>query len=284
MHHEKYYLADSLNTEWNVVLNMKIGSNHQASSLTEGIHWHINPDVQIEYKANMKRDTIYWVKYTNKKTGKVTSFKDEDVKIKDAELDKLETRIMDCMDCHNRPSHEFRAPIYYVDLYLASNKVSSKIPWIKRAAMEALANSFTSNAIADREISKKIENFYKKQYPAIYTNYKKEITTAIVDIKKYYNQNAFPEMKVDYSVYPRHIGHFESNGCFRCHNNKHKSGDGKVINKECSNCHVIVAQGKTDSLVYYPGNKPSDFVHPVDIGTAWKDVNCMDCHLGLFKK
>ena len=91
-------------------------------------------------------------------------------------------------------------------------------------------------------------------------------------------------MKADYSVYPRHIGHFESNGCFRCHNNKHKSGDGKVINKDCSNCHTIIAQGKTDSLIYYPGNKPGEFIHPVDIGTAWKDINCKDCHLGLFKK
>ena len=67
---EKYFLADSANTEWNILLNMKIGSSHQSLGLSGGIHWHINPDVQIDYKANNKRDTIYWVRIKDKKTSK----------------------------------------------------------------------------------------------------------------------------------------------------------------------------------------------------------------------
>jgi hypothetical protein len=35
--------------------------------LTEGIHWHINPDFQINYKSNPKRDEIYSVKIINLK-------------------------------------------------------------------------------------------------------------------------------------------------------------------------------------------------------------------------
>ncbi|NVO02156.1 MAG: NapC/NirT family cytochrome c [Bacteroidetes bacterium] len=284
LHHEKYFLSDSLNSEWNIVLNMKVGSNHQASGMLEGIHWHINPDVTMEYKSNEKRDTIYWVKYTNKKTGKVSTYKDESAKISDSKLNEIETRKMDCMDCHNRPAHEFRSPTYFVDLYLASSKASTEIPWLKRAAMEALTTVYSTNEGANSEITSKMGNFYKKQYPDIYTKYSKEINSAITDVKTYYSQNAFPEMNVTFASYPRHIGHFETNGCFRCHNDKHKTTEGKVISKDCNLCHNILAQGKKDNMNYYPINKPGEFIHPVEIGKAWKDANCMDCHLELFKK
>ena len=36
----KNYLADSANTQWNMQLKMKIGSEHTAQGLQEGIHWH----------------------------------------------------------------------------------------------------------------------------------------------------------------------------------------------------------------------------------------------------
>lgn len=44
---------------------------------------------------------------------------------------------------------------------------------------------------------------------------------------------------------PTYIGHLESNGCFRCHNDKFKAPNGKVISKDCNLCHTIVAQGVT---------------------------------------
>jgi len=45
----RYYLADSLNSEWDVMLQMKIGPEHSSLGFNEGIHWHINPSVNIEY-------------------------------------------------------------------------------------------------------------------------------------------------------------------------------------------------------------------------------------------
>ena len=71
------YIADTVNSECNITLKMKISSGISALGHAEGIHWHINPDVKIEYisKSNHK-DTILWVKYTNLETGKVTVFQD----------------------------------------------------------------------------------------------------------------------------------------------------------------------------------------------------------------
>ena len=148
---EKYFLADSANTEWDVILNMKIGANHQAIGLSEGIHWHINPDFQIDYKSNAKRDTISWVRIKNKKTGLETIYTDDEIAVKSEKEKKTESRTMDCMDCHNRPSHEFRSPSKYVnELLVAKNKFVS-IPWLKNAAMEALKKPYSTTDSASSD-------------------------------------------------------------------------------------------------------------------------------------
>jgi len=280
---EKYYLADSANTEWNVVLNMKIGASHQALGLAEGIHWHINQDYQIDYKSNAKRDTIYWVKITNKKTGVETIYKDDELAVKPEILNKKESRGMDCMDCHNRPSHEFRSPSKYVNDLLASQNNLATLPWLKSSAMESLKQQYSTTDSALNGIKDKILKFYREQHPALYKKYSKNINEAIGLIETAFSHNAFPEMKVTYSVYPRHIGHLETNGCFRCHNDKFKTASGKVISRDCNLCHTIVAQGKTDSIKYTGINGSLNFIHPVDVGDAWKESNCMDCHSTLYQ-
>jgi len=56
-------------------------------------------------------------------------------------------------------------------------------------------------------------------------------------------------MKVTWNLYPNHIGHQDSPGCFRCHDNKHKTADGEKIGKKCSTCHNIVADEESDSAL-----------------------------------
>lgn len=278
LHQEKYYLSDSANTEWNIVLNMKIGASHQSLGLTQGIHWHINPDIKMEYKTDDKRDTIYWVKLINSKTGKETIYQDEEIALKEDSLKKLPTRAMDCMDCHNRPSHEFRSPVFYVNNLFASKKIPTSIPWLKKISMDALSNPFHTQDSAVMMINKKIIDFYKSEHPDIYQKSEKEIKKAISEIINAYSQNAFPDMKISYKEYPRHIGHLEANGCFRCHDDKHKSPEGKVITKDCNLCHTILGQGTQNNISFSAVNKTVDFMHPIDIGDLWKDSNCMDCH------
>ena len=89
-------------------------------------------------------------------------------------------------------------------------------------------------------------------------------------------------MKVRYTAYPRNIGHFEFKGCFRCHDDNHKTKEGKVISKDCNLCHTIVGIGTKDTIKYAPINGTLEFVHPVDIGEEWKTTNCTECHLNLF--
>ncbi|OFX17583.1 MAG: cytochrome C [Bacteroidetes bacterium GWA2_31_9] len=280
--HEKYYLADSSNTEWDIIMKMKIGPDHAAMGQTEGIHWHINPNIEMEYASDEKREIIPWVKYKNKLTGVELVFKSEENEITEDSLSKMEKRPFDCMDCHNRPSHEYHAPSYFVNHIFTSGEISSKVPYLKAAAMDALNDIYSTKDSAKMGIENKIIQYYTDQYPDVLATFEKEIKAAIPVIYTAYSRNTFPEMKVRYTAYPRHIGHLESNGCSRCHDGKHKTAEGKVISRDCSVCHTFIGQGVFGKLNYATIDSTMEFQHPVDIDNAWKESNCSECHVELY--
>ncbi len=279
----RYYLADSLNTEWDVMLQMKIGPETQGLGFDEGIHWHINPDVNIEYiSENDKREVITYVKYTKKSTGEVEIFRNPDTPVSDSLLAISEKRTMDCIDCHNRPSHNYSSPPVYFDKAVVSGAVSNKIPFIKKASMDVLRNTFPDRDTALLQIKDQIENFYKKGYPGIYERKISEIDKSIASLQKAFSQNTFPSMKVTYDKYPEHIGHLETEGCFRCHNDEFTAENGDKITRDCNLCHTIIGQGKSGMMQYASIRDTLEFQHPVDVGTAWKEANCSECHRFLY--
>jgi hypothetical protein len=262
---------------------MKTGPEYSGLGLREGIHWHINPEINIEYLSeNDQRENITYVKYTNKTTGLVTIYRNESNPISDSLLAVSSSRSMDCIDCHNRPSHNYKSPTVYLDREMLSGSVSKEIPFFKKAAMAVLYNQFTDKDTAMMMIDESITGFYKTGHPDYYAKNAGEINNAIASVKKAFSQNNFPGMKVTYDRYPEHIGHLETDGCFRCHNNQFVSPEGKVISKDCNLCHTIVAQGTTASMEYSSIKEPLPFRHPVDIGTAWQEVNCSECHKFLY--
>lgn len=279
----KHYLNDKENSEWDITLTMKIGSSLSALGLQEGVHWHINPDVHIEYKAaDDKRLKIPWVKYTNKKTGQVFVYEDKDQRIGSTPLDSLETRVMDCMDCHNRPSHSYQPPAFFINNALTSGSVPKELPQIKFAAMEILGKNFASKNEALSKIEIFINNFYKDNYPDYFENKKELISKAITGIQNEFNKNIFPEMKVRWDSYPNNIGHVEFMGCFRCHNDNHTTEKKRVISKDCNLCHVINAQGPPDKMQYASINSSLEFRHPgTSVTNEWKRMLCVECHTGL---
>jgi hypothetical protein len=46
-------------------------------------------------------------------------------------------------------------------------------------------------------------------------------------------------MHVTFGTYPNNIGHIDSPGCFRCHDDTHAATDGKKIGQDCETCHAI---------------------------------------------
>lgn len=279
----KYFLADSSNTEWDIILQMKTGPEYSGLGLIEGIHWHINPDVNIEYISDDDiRENITYVKYTNNSTGEISIYRNDENTISDSLVSVSTPRTMDCIDCHNRPSHIYNSPTVYFDKAMIAGEISKDIPYFKQTAMGILRETFSDVDTALLKIEESIKDYYKSDYPDFFNSNTELINKSIASVQKAYSENTFPKMKVSYDVYPDHIGHLEYEGCFRCHNDAFKSQDGRTITKDCNLCHTIIGQGQQGMMEYSNIKESLEFQHPVDIGEVWKEFNCSECHLHLY--
>ncbi len=275
------YLYDKANTHWQINMLVKTGGGNPKTSQTSGIHWHMNIAVKVEYVArDKKRQDIPWIRVTDRETGKVIVYQDVSMPLSEKELQSLKPRTMDCMDCHNRPSHNFHSPDYAVNLAILTGKIDGELPEIKSAAVKALSQDYATSADAQKQIIKAIPDFYRLKYPDIYSRKRKEIEESTGAILTAYTRNVFPEMKARWSDYPDDIGHFIFKGCMRCHDGKHKSEEGAVIPNDCRTCHIILSQGSPGKSEVVDFRTGLEFKHPVDIGDAWKGGACYECHTG----
>lgn len=280
---EQSYLADDANTEEIINLQMKTSSKMTSAGFEKGIHQHISPDIRIEYKTTSdNRQVIPWVRYTNIKTGVSEVFTDSENSVSQAKLDSLETRVIDCLDCHNRPAHNYKTPQNFVDKSMSEGKISSALPGIKQIAMQVLYKDYSTKDSAFLAIRNQVTEFYQSGHPELVASNKADIEAAILEIQNGYSKNIFPFMKSSWKAYPNNIGHMESDGCFRCHNDRHATEKGKVISKDCNLCHTILAQGNPGNMEYSKDMEPLEFKHPVDIDDAWKTEMCSSCHAQLY--
>ena len=119
-------------------------------------------------------------------------------------------RKMDCMDCHNRSGHDFQTPEDAVDRAIAEGKLDRLRPFTRRDAVAALKGKLPIS-----------------QQPAA--------------VQEIYAANIYPGMNITWNTYPNNIGHTASPGCFRCHDDQHKTKTGESITQDCSACHEPIA-------------------------------------------
>jgi hypothetical protein len=225
---------DENNSLTKTVLLMKIGGGNRGI----GIHGtHLGPDVRIRYgHADEARQTIPWIEYDGP-AGK-TVYKAEGA----PENGKgLSIREMDCMDCHNRPSHSFKLPERAVDEAMFAGDLAAGLPFAKKKSVELLRKDYASRAEAAARIPADLEAFYRGSYPAIYAGRRPEVVRTARHLLAIYNRNVFPEMKVTWGTYPNNIGHTDFPGCFRCHDDSHTSADGRKVTQDCNACHNLLA-------------------------------------------
>jgi len=271
----QYYLSDDVNTPFQLSMLMKIGGSIQGKSA--GIHAHMYLDNTVEYTSiDRQRQLIPYVKMTDK-NGVVTEYRSTDIKATDQDLRNGEHRVVDCIDCHNRPSHQYNHPESSVNLAMSQGLIDPHIPEIKAQGVTELEKPFKTEDEARASIKADIEKFYKTAHPAQAASMATQIQAAISQLQLVYSTNFFPEMNVSWKEYPNNLDHLHSLGCFRCHDDKHVSADGKVISKDCQTCHTILSiqppNGKRQTNI-----DGLPFQHPVDIGDEWKTTPCRDCH------
>jgi nitrate/TMAO reductase-like tetraheme cytochrome c subunit len=234
------YGADEANQPASTVLLMKVGGRTWNGSV--GIHGaHLDEKVRIVYTAtDGKRQVIPQVTYTAP-DGTVTVYNSASAKATAADLARGEKRTMDCLDCHNRPTHAFQLPERAVDLAMGQGQISPKLPYIKREAVAALRREYPDRDTAVREIAASLDRFYRTNYPLVYSSNAAGVKNASNAVQAIYLNNVFPDMKVAWGTYPNNLGHMDSPGCFRCHDGDHMSADGRSIPNDCSTCHNLLA-------------------------------------------
>jgi hypothetical protein len=232
------YAEDEKNTESETTLQVHVGGGSERLGLAQGIHWHMNVANQVEYIAtDDKRQVIPWVRVTDR-SGAVREFTAKGVTAE--QIAKGERRRMDCMDCHNRPSHVIAAtPERAVNERMASGEIPKTLPFVRREAVRALKASYPNQAAAEEGIARVLREFYRTDASNVKATKGQNVEKAIAATTTIYRRNVFPEMNVQFGTYPNNIGHVDFPGCFRCHDDDHATRDGKKISQDCETCHSI---------------------------------------------
>ena len=236
-----HYDDDENNTELMTALMVKVGGRQGGES--HGIHWHVDPDHTLRYRSDPSRENIYEIELTDQRNGEKKIFK-----IDEEAPEETEWRTMDCVDCHNRPSHIYRSAEQEVDLALLEGRIDKTLPYIKREGVRILTEEvYDSHEEAREGIAAAVGAYYSENYPELADT--PAVEQASVALGDAYTWNNFPQMKVTWDLYPNHIGHQDSPGCFRCHDNKHKTATGEKVSKRCGTCHNIVVRNESDSAL-----------------------------------
>jgi hypothetical protein len=144
------------------------------------------------------------------------------------------------MDCHNRAGHPAPATAARaVNEALERNAIPATLPFVHREAAKALAASYPSEDAAISEIARALKAFYQTQQPTIATTRAPDIERAVATAQQIYRRSVVPEMNVKFGTYPDNVGHIDFPGCFRCHDDEHKTSDGRAIGQDCETCHKI---------------------------------------------
>jgi len=274
-----YFAGDEENTPHPLRMLVKVGGVRPGSGRGEGIHYHMLLDRKVEYKASdAKKSEMLWVRVTDA-DGEVRTYR-RDGEGSDEAIAGQPVHEMSCLDCHNRPAHQFRAPTSLMNELLAAGIVDRTLPAVKMKGVALLEESHPDRATALASIDQQMREFYEEEHgrpagdPAV--------AAAIAAIQEAWAQNSFPHMKVSWQTYPNHNNHLDSAGCFRCHNDELTSDDGATIFTSCTDCHVVLAQGEdaaaAAAVVDFERGIP--FYHFTDEDTFESYEDCASCHNG----
>jgi len=191
-----HYAEDEKNTRTQTVLMMMVGGSKFA-----GIHGkYFGPGIQIRFAAaDAERQGIPWVEYRENSTGTVHTFVSEGAK-PDSYKD-LSVYEMQCVDCHNRPTHTFELPEHGMDSALALGELSWTLPFIKKKGVELLKANYSSRREAAEKLPIALTDFYRQNYPDLSNTRSQDIQQAAQSILAIYNRNVFPELKVTWGTY-----------------------------------------------------------------------------------
>jgi hypothetical protein len=270
-----HFAADEANTRSEQRMLVKIGGGGASGTPASGIHWHMALSHVIEYVATDRaRQVIPWVRATDA-SGRSSVYRSDGKRSTDPPP-AGELRRVVCVDCHNRPTHSLLPPDRALDRSLETGRLDRTLPYVKRVGLEALTRSYSTEEEADRGIESVVRDHYRKLGGDFYELRKASVNQAVDEIRAVYHRNFFPRMKVDWRAYPDNIGHLIFDGCFRCHDGKHRTDDGRLVRKDCTVCHEFQLPAASDPSLLRMGTPE----HPVKLEGKHGELSCSSCHTG----
>ncbi|MDD5308382.1 MAG: NapC/NirT family cytochrome c [Deltaproteobacteria bacterium] len=246
-----HYQDDEKNSPAVNALVLHIGGEDPRTHVYKGIHWHVSPDVEIRYEAlDDKREHIG--KVTRLDKGKVTAVFEP----AGAGGPVKEERTLDCVDCHNRPSHAMdRSAAAALDRAFGEGLLDPRVPFLHAVAKKLLTRSDVDRGKAEDVFYEGLGEAYSSEHPQVKPS-QGALRNAAKGLAGLYRANVFPDMGVKWGTYVNHLGHGgdekDRRGCFRCHNEEHKTKDGKAISQDCGLCHDLLAMDESPDNLTEP--------------------------------
>jgi nitrate/TMAO reductase-like tetraheme cytochrome c subunit len=231
------YSDDEANSESATTLSLHVGPGGTGVAGEAGnIHWHAQPGRVIEFVENgADAEAIDWVRVTEP-GGQRRVYVNDGVS---ADALKGAPQTMDCVTCHNRPAHPFSVTAdRTVDAAIAQGQLDRTLPYVRREAVRVLKTSHADAEEGAAAVARDLRAFYAANYPDLASSRRAAIDQAAQSVQSVYRRFVFPSMRVTWGTYPNQLGHTDSAGCFRCHDDSHKAPDGKVIRQDCTLCHT----------------------------------------------
>lgn len=240
------YEEDEENSLLQTVLLLKVGSGGHRGTKASGIHWHISEGTKISYTyLDKSRQQISRVKLT-RADGTEVVYNNSDFEGEEGGKGNNSheggSKIMDCVDCHTRPTHMYQSASQALNNRIDSGEISKDIPYIKQQAMEVINQDYPSHAVAKKQIAAALTSWYHENQADFIKDKGELLENSIGAIQEAYTDNVFPSMKIGWDNYIGNLGHLDDGGCFRCHNESFESAAGDTISQDCDNCHVILAE------------------------------------------
>ena len=232
------YLPDEANTHVQTVLLMRVGSGGYRGQVAQGIHWHVSPQHSVSFQEDPTRpDVIQRIKMVDHDGSVVLYQRGAD---QDKAKERPNYRLMDCLDCHNRPTHVFLSPDEALDNKIATG-VIPLLPYVKKLGLELVQRPYTDKEQARQLIAEGAEEWYRRNYPEQFRTSARLVTKAGAGIFQAWSENVFPGMNISWRSYASRIGHRDEKGCFRCHAEGLVSREGRAVSNDCNLCHVVLA-------------------------------------------
>jgi hypothetical protein len=279
-----HFRYDEQNTPEQVTLILKTGGGNKAHGESGGVHWHMMIENRVTFAATDPQLQDIPLTRVERADGSETTYVSTRTKLRSEQLAQLPRHKMDCMDCHNRPAHGFPSPDGGVDQALFKRQISPTLPRVKQLLVDAMMPDYPDRESAHRAIRKRLVDSYASSYPQILEQRSGDVDQAIDVACRIFDRAVFPEMRVTWQTYPTNIGHRNWPGCFRCHDGRHVSPDGRVLGNDCAGtCHTQPQRSPPTSLGVVHQDATPDW-HPWQLPNAGVDVPahksliCSDCH------